>query len=106
MGGWLGGGGVKWEHIKYLDDEVADDSAVVGVHAWAKGVEYARHTHLYVRLALVGVHHGLRHALALVIARTRPDGVHVSPVRLLLRVHLGVAVHLGCARQQHSRLQP
>jgi hypothetical protein len=45
-------------------------------------------------LVLVGIHHGLGDALALVIACPGPDGVHVAPVRLGLRVHLGVTVYL------------
>jgi hypothetical protein len=39
----------------YLDDEVADDAAVVGVHAGAEGVEDAGHAHLQAQLRLVRV---------------------------------------------------
>ena len=42
-------------HPTYLDDEVADHSAVVGVHAGPEGVEDAGHAHLQVQLRLVGV---------------------------------------------------
>jgi hypothetical protein len=76
------------EQAKDLDDEVAHNAAVANVHAWAKRVEDAGDAHLHAFLVLVRVAHGLRDALALVVARPRAKRVHVAPVRLRLRVHL------------------
>mmetsp|Transcript_14859 Transcript_14859/g.34940 ORF Transcript_14859/g.34940 Transcript_14859/m.34940 type:complete len:359 (-) Transcript_14859:274-1350(-) len=81
--------------LEGLNDEVRDDAAVGGVHARAKRVEDTRHPHVHPVLLLISVHHGLSHALPLVVARARPNGVHVTPVGLGLGVDLGVAVDLG-----------
>ena len=43
---------VRW---LYLDDEVAHDSAVVGVHARTECVEDAGYPHLHLGLALVRI---------------------------------------------------
>lgn len=45
-------------------------------------------------LLAVGVHHGFRYSLPLVVASAWPNGIHVAPVGLSLRVLLGIAVHL------------
>lgn len=39
----------------HLNDEVADDSTVVGVHARAESVENSGDAHLQVQLRLVGI---------------------------------------------------
>mmetsp|Transcript_12336 Transcript_12336/g.31881 ORF Transcript_12336/g.31881 Transcript_12336/m.31881 type:complete len:224 (-) Transcript_12336:663-1334(-) len=80
--------------LEGLDDEVGHHTPVVRVHARPEGVENPRDANVHVPLRLVSVHHGLRHPLALVVARAGPDGVHVAVVRLLLGVLLGVAVDL------------
>ena len=41
--------------LQCLDDEVAHDATVVGVHSRAEGVEDARHPDLHSGLALVGI---------------------------------------------------
>jgi len=87
-----------------LGDEVADDAAVVGVHSRPEGVEDPGDANGDVLLLLVRIHHRLGDALPLVVAGPRPDGVHVAPVVLFLRVHLGVPVDLRRAGQQHPRL--
>lgn len=43
-----------WD-VADLDDEVAHHPPVVGVHAWAEGVENARHTNIHIGLSVVGV---------------------------------------------------
>ncbi len=98
-----------------LDDEVGDDATVVHVHPGAISVEDASHanliqsflgreflqdlarvpTDLDPRLLGIGEPQRLRHPLALVIAGPGPDGVHVAPVALWLRVDLGISVHFG-----------
>mmetsp|Transcript_3626 Transcript_3626/g.8387 ORF Transcript_3626/g.8387 Transcript_3626/m.8387 type:complete len:204 (+) Transcript_3626:117-728(+) len=54
--------------LQRLDDEIAHDTAVVGVHPRPERVEDARDADLDVVLVLVGIHHRLRHSLALVVA--------------------------------------
>mmetsp|Transcript_11895 Transcript_11895/g.27602 ORF Transcript_11895/g.27602 Transcript_11895/m.27602 type:complete len:318 (-) Transcript_11895:573-1526(-) len=80
--------------LQRLNDEVAHDAPIVRVHARAESVEDAGNSHVNPLLLLVRVHHRLRHAFALVIARTRTNRVHVTPVRLRLRVDLRIAVDL------------
>ena len=47
-----------------LNDEVADHSSIVRMHPRTEGVEDAGHTHLYVALRLIGIHHRLCDSLA------------------------------------------
>eukprot|EP00754_Rhynchopus_humris_P039921 Rhum_TRINITY_DN22999_c0_g1::Rhum_TRINITY_DN22999_c0_g1_i1::g.176756::m.176756 len=88
--------------LQGLDDEVRHDTAVVRVHARPERVEDAHHADVHVVLLLVGVHHRLAQPLGLVVAGARPDRVHVAPVRLGLRVHLRVAVHLRGAGEEDA----
>ena len=37
----------------YLNDKVANNSAVVRMHAWAECVEYTSHAHFNVTLTLI-----------------------------------------------------
>uniref|UniRef100_A0A182ILJ5 Uncharacterized protein n=1 Tax=Anopheles atroparvus TaxID=41427 RepID=A0A182ILJ5_ANOAO len=67
------------------------------------GVEDARYTNVHFLLLGIGVAERLRHPLALVVARPRPNRVHVAPVRFRLWVHVRIAVHLGRAGDQHLR---
>ena len=39
-------------------------------------------------------HHGLCNSLSFVVAGSGPDGVDMTPVALLLRVHFRVPIHL------------
>jgi len=68
------------------------------VHPGTVGVEDAADLDRNVGLPPVGKEHGLGAALALVVAGADAVGVHVSPVVLSLRMHLGVAVDFarGC----------
>ena len=106
--------------LERLDDKVGDDAAVVSRHARAVRVEDAGDAHVDLVLSLVAVRqrfcfsrvvvirglgssvdpmHRRRqatirtcHTLALVVAGADADRVDVAPVRLVLRVHLRVAV--------------
>ena len=49
---------------------------------------------------------GLGVALRLVVDAARPDRVHMAPVRLRLRVHLRIAVHLTRRREHETRALP
>lgn len=66
----------------------------------SKSKQQIQHEQSY--LLLVGVHHGLRHSLPLVVAGPGPDGVHVAPVRFPLRVLLRISVDLGADRTEKS----
>ena len=77
-----------------LDNEIGDDPAVLSVHPGPVGVEDPGDPDLNPGPLVVGVGQGLRHPLALVVAGAGPDGVDIAPVRLGLRVHLRVPVHL------------
>src|SRR3546814_18720577 len=57
----------------------------------------------YVVVAVVRHRHGLGVALGLVVDAPGPDRVHVAPVRLRLRVHQRVAVHLARGGQEELR---
>lgn len=60
----------------------------------------------FLYLLLVGIHHGLRDPLPLVVAGAGPDWVDVAPVSLTLRVFLRVSVDLvgsGRARGWEER---
>ena len=89
-----------------LHDEVGDDPAVVLRHARAVGLEDPDDPDIHAVLPVVVHHQGLGHPFPFIIAAPDADGVHVPPVRLRLRVHLGVAVHLGGGRLQDPRADP
>jgi hypothetical protein len=90
--------------LQCLDDEVAHDAAVVGVHAGSEGVEDASYAHLCVSLGVIGVHHGLRHALAFIIASAGTDRIHMAPIALLLRMYFWVAIDFRGGGEQHASL--
>ena len=90
--------------LEGLDDEVGDDTAVVGVHTRTKGVENTGDTDVDTVLAHVAIGEGLGHTLALVVARTGADTVDVTPVVLALGVLLGVAVDLGGRGDEEASL--
>ncbi len=79
---------------KRLHDEVADDTAIVGMHAWAIGVEDARHLDLQRVLAVVIKKQGLGATLAFVVATTDANGIDVAPIALDLRMNCRVAIYL------------
>ncbi len=81
--------------LERLDDEVADDPAVVDGHPRPVGVEDAGDPDLDPVLAVVVHHQGLGHPLSLVVTAPDADGIDVPPVGLRLGVDLGVAVDLG-----------
>mmetsp|Transcript_6000 Transcript_6000/g.24330 ORF Transcript_6000/g.24330 Transcript_6000/m.24330 type:complete len:390 (+) Transcript_6000:49-1218(+) len=84
--------------------EVAHHAAVVQRHARTVRVEDARDANLQPVFSVVVKRERLRAPLAFVVARSFADGVDVAPVLLGLRVLKRVAVHLGSAGQQETRL--
>ena len=81
--------------LQRLDDEVTHHAAVVGMHAWAIGVEDARDLDVHAVLAAVVEEQGFGAALAFVVAGTRADGVDLAQVAFGLRMDFGVAVDLA-----------
>mmetsp|Transcript_16528 Transcript_16528/g.47447 ORF Transcript_16528/g.47447 Transcript_16528/m.47447 type:complete len:288 (+) Transcript_16528:331-1194(+) len=90
--------------LQSLDDEIAHDAAIIGVHARSERIENARNANLDVVLVLVRIHHGLGHALALVVASTGSQCVDVSPIGFGLRVNRRVSVDFRRRCQQHTGL--
>ena len=80
--------------LERLDNEVGDDTAIVGIHARTKGVEDTGDTDIDAILTHIAVREGLGDTLALVVACTRTDAVDMTPVVLPLRVLLRVPVNL------------
>ena len=68
--------------LEGLDDEVADDPAVVDGHARPVGVEDADDPGLDLVLPVVVHHQGLGHPLPLVVTAPDADGIDVAPVAL------------------------
>src|SRR3984893_7464086 len=83
-----------------LDQEVRHDAPVAGPQAGPEGVEDAHD--LDVEVVGPGIRHGQRlcEALRLVVDAAWTDGGDVTPVPLVLRVDLWVAVDLARGREQ------
>ena len=86
-----------------LADEVAHHTAIEWMHTGAVRVEDAHDTDVETVLTVVIKEQCFRCTLALVVTRTRTDGIHISSVTLGLRMHIGVAVHLTCRRMEDLR---
>ena len=78
-----------------LEDEVADDSAIVGSHLGAIGVEDAGDADVDLVFAVVVEHDGFGDAFSFVVAASGAYGVDVAPVGFGLGVLLGVAIDFG-----------
>ena len=92
--------------VQCLDDEIRHHASVVGMHARAVSIEYARHLDSQAVLAVVVEEQSLRAALTLVVAGPGPDGIHPAPVRLRLGMHLRIAVNLAGGGLQYGRPHP
>lgn len=80
--------------------EIGDHAPVVGAHAGSVGVEDADDAGVHAAATVVRHGNCLGVAFGLVVAGAHADGVHIAPVRLGLRVHKGVTVHLTGAGQE------
>jgi hypothetical protein len=78
-----------------LHDEIRDHPPIRFRHPRPVGVEDPGDPDVHPGLAVVIHHERLGHPLAFVVARARADRVHVAPVALRLRVHVGITVDLG-----------
>ena len=74
--------------------------AVIRKHAWAIGVEDARHPYLNAIHAVVVETEGLGDALALVVATAHTNRIDGAPITLRLGVHLRIPVNLAGAGEQ------
>src|SRR6266513_1355703 len=83
-----------------LDQEVRDDATVAGPQAGPEGVEDAHDLDVEVVRPVIRHGHRLGEALRLVVHRAGTDRVDVTPVPLVLRVDLGVAVDLARRRKE------
>mmetsp|Transcript_15121 Transcript_15121/g.31370 ORF Transcript_15121/g.31370 Transcript_15121/m.31370 type:complete len:236 (+) Transcript_15121:309-1016(+) len=72
------------------------------MHSWSKGVEDSGNTDFNMALLFVRVHHGFCHTFALIVARTRTNGVDITPVTFRLGVDLGISVNLAGGSKQDS----
>ncbi len=52
----------------------------------------------------VSLHHSLGHSFALIVAGSRSDRIDMTPVGLLLRMDLRIAVHLRGRGEEHAGL--
>lgn len=86
--------------LERLDDEIGNHAAIIWVHTRAIGIEYPRNFDAQIVLTSVVEKEGFGAAFALVIARAYPNGIHVTPVILRLRMHLGVTIDFagGCLK--------
>ena len=90
-----------------LGDEGRHHPAVVQPHPRSVGVEDADDAHRQPVRAPVGGDQRLAVALALVVDRARADRIDVAPVRLRLRMHQRIAVHLrGGGLEEDRPLAP
>ena len=88
---------------KRLADEVRDRPPVVPPHPGPERVEDPDDAGVEAVVAMVGHRDRLGEALGLVVDPARPDGVHVAPVVLPLRVDEGIAVDLRRRREEEPR---
>ena len=68
------------------------------MHPGAVGVENTPNLDVYSMLAVIIKKQGFSASFALVIARTRANGVHIPPVGLCLRMDLWIAINLTGGR--------
>ena len=89
--------------LQGLNDKIGNDTTIIGMHARTKGIENPRDTDVDLVLILVGIHHGFGDTFALVITRTRTNGINISPIAFVLGMDLRVAVDFGSGGEQNAR---
>src|SRR5262249_11925003 len=86
-----------------LDDEVRNHTAVVDGHARAVGVEDAHEAQVHA-LRSNEIHcEGFGAALTFVVTRADTDRIDVTPIRLRLRMDLGIAIDFARRRLEEAR---
>lgn len=86
-----------------LADECRNNAAVVKAHARTVGIENTNDVRVHAMVAVIGHGDGLRKALGFIVNPARPDGVHIAPVILGLRMDKRVAVALGSRGEDEGR---
>mmetsp|Transcript_17112 Transcript_17112/g.24889 ORF Transcript_17112/g.24889 Transcript_17112/m.24889 type:complete len:304 (+) Transcript_17112:811-1722(+) len=94
----------QWLILQSLNNEIAHHTSIIRMHPWSERVENTRYANLNIVLFLIAVHHRLRHALTLIVARSGSDGVHVTPVGFLLGVLFGITINFGSRSEKHAGL--
>src|SRR5690606_21305894 len=89
--------------LERLDDEVADHSAIVGVHARSISVEDTHDLDLQLMLAPVVEEQRLGAALALVVAAANTNRIHSAPITFGLGMDFRIAVDLAGAGLEDAR---
>jgi len=89
---------------KRLDNEVADNTAIIFKHARTVGVEDTGDADLKIVLAVVLHAESFGDTLAFIVARSDADRVDISPVFLNLRVDLRISVHFRGGSDEESGL--
>jgi hypothetical protein len=92
--------------LQRLDDKVADNTSVVGVHARTERVEDTGDTDLHLILIPITVHHRFGDAFALVVTRPGPDRVDIAPVTFRLWMYLRITVNFRRTGEQDAGLDP
>ena len=54
--------------LQCLNDKIAHNPPIIGMHPGSKSVEDPRHPHIHVILIAIAVHHSLGHTFALIVA--------------------------------------
>ena len=91
--------------LQRLGDEVGNHAPIIGLAIGAIGVEDTHDASVELVLSIVLHGQGFAESFAFVIAGSRPDGVHIAPVVLALRVYQWIAIGFrGRGEQKHGVL--
>ena len=89
-----------------LQNEVGDHTSILRVHVGAVGVEDANQPHIDAEGSPIFQRHRFGRTLALVIATSDAEGVHVAPVGFRLGMDQGIAIDLTCGGVQDAGSAP
>src|SRR5262249_2954177 len=89
-----------------LNDKIRNDAPVIWMHARAVGVKNPRYLDGQMVLAAVVEKQGFCATLAFIIARTRANGIDVTPILFCLRMHRRVPIDFWGRRLQGLGLHP
>ena len=87
---------------KCLHNEVGYHTAILRTHPRPVCIEYANDTCIYTVFFMIVVEQGLGTALPLIITATDTEGIHIAPIRFILRRDLRIAIHFTGGSKQDS----